>query len=163
MSLPLEIERIVDDIRREIETRGAELVEIQFRRAGGRGCLTILADKPAGISLDDCAEINRALGTLFDQMGEGGQEAPAALRGAYVLEVSSPGLDRLLKTEQDFQRVKGGRIKIVWREADGRVLDGRGQLEDVADGVLKIVRDPKGDRLDIPLHAVVKAVRDIKI
>lgn len=163
MFLPAEIERITDDIRREVEARGAELVDIQFRRSGGRGCLTILADKAGGISLDECTLINRALGEFLDRLTNDLEGAPAVLRGAYYLEVNSPGLDRPLKTERDFRRAQGEPVKLVWRDATGKTLDLRGRLADVSGETLKIERVPDGESVDIPFEAVVRAVRDIKM
>jgi ribosome maturation factor RimP len=161
--LPVEIERIADDIRREVEALGAELVDIQFRRSGGRGTLTILADKAGGISLDECAAINRALGVFLDRLSEDTEGAPAALRGSYYLEVNSPGLDRPLREERDFKRAAGEFVKLVWRNAEGKTYDLRGRLAAVENGVLKIERLPDGQSVDLPLEAVVKAVRDVKI
>lgn len=163
MFLPVEIERIADDIRREIEARGAELIDIQFRRSSGRGVLTILADKEGGISLDDLADINRALGSFLDGLSRNEEGAPAALRGAYYLEVNSPGLDRPMKTEKDFNRAVGGPLWLAWRDTQGKTYDLRGYLTAIEGGVLKIEKAPKGEHVDIPLDAVVKAVRQVKI
>lgn len=163
MALPVEIERITEEIRREVEKRGAELVELQFARRSGRGFLTVLADKPGGISLDECAEINRELGQFLDRLSEGADGGPMALRGAYNLEVCSPGLDRPLRTERDFSRVVGGRVRLVWREADGRTLDARGLLVRLQDGALEVERDHPAGTICVPLSSVVKAVRDIKV
>ena len=70
--LPIEIENRLDEIRSQVEALGAELVDIRFYRGGGRSLpagrqvLTILADKPGGITLEECAKINRELGVYFE-------------------------------------------------------------------------------------------------
>lgn len=164
MVLPLEIERIAGDIRREVEAQGAELVDIQFRRSGRRGCLTILADKEGGISLDDCARINRALGEFLDRLTQSPEDEPAALRGSYDLEVNSPGLDRPLKTEKDFLKAVGQGVRLVYRDEEGKSRDFVGEVYEVADGRVRLIRpaEPQGI-FWVRIDAVLKAVRDIQV
>lgn len=110
--LPFDIEKNLDAIRAEVEKTGAELVDVAFRRIGGRHVLTITADKQGGISLDECAAINQRLGAFFDERE---RESGEALQGSYDLEVVSPGLDRPLKTERDFRRAVGDTVMISIR------------------------------------------------
>lgn len=110
--LPFDIEKNLDAIRAEVEKTGAELVDITFRRMGGRHVLTITADKQGGITLDECAGINQRVGVYLDERE---RETGEALQGAYDLEVVSPGLDRALKTERDFRRAAGDIVMITLR------------------------------------------------
>src|SRR6187431_1199088 len=73
---------------------GYELVEVEFVPGQGGGTLRIYIDHPEGIDVDDCGEASHALSELLD--------ANDPFPGAYSLEVSSPGLDRVLRTPQHF-------------------------------------------------------------
>lgn len=146
--LPFEIENRLSEIRTEIERRGAELIEASFRRNGPRGVLTFIVDKPGGITLDECAAINRAL-------SEGD-----FIQGSYLLEVNSPGLDRPLKTDRDFERAMGETISVTYRDPEGRVRAVTGELLAFADRTAEL-RDPAGGVKLIGLDEIVKAVREI--
>jgi ribosome maturation factor RimP len=92
---------------------GYELVEVEFVPGQGGGTLRIYIDHPEGIDVDDCGEASHALSELLD--------ANDPFPGAYSLEVSSPGLDRVLRTPQHFAQFVGERVKVELRVArDGR-------------------------------------------
>ncbi len=92
---------------------GYELVEVEFVAGQGGGTLRIYIDHPEGIDVDDCAEASRALSELLD--------ANDPFPGSYSLEVSSPGLDRVLRTAEHFARFVDNRVKVELRVArDGR-------------------------------------------
>lgn len=82
-----------------LEEMGLELVEIEYKRNGRSYVLRIFIDKPGGVTLDDCADLSRQLSIQLD--------LEDCIPGRYTLEVSSPGLDRPLKKEQDFIRYQG--------------------------------------------------------
>ena len=108
-------------IRSEAELDGVELIEVQYRRAGNRSILTFVVDKAAGVTLDDCADVNKRIGNYLDRETEGDPASPAGrgpagfLQGSYFLEVNSPGLDRPLRTPKDFERVKGQSVRVAWK------------------------------------------------
>ncbi|NJC86934.1 MAG: ribosome maturation factor RimP [Desulfuromonas sp.] len=83
---------------------GLELADLELKGEGRGQILRIFIDKPGGVTLDDCAEVSREVGALFEV------EDPIA--AAYTLEVSSPGLDRPLKKARDFERHTGQLVKI---------------------------------------------------
>lgn len=77
--------------------QGFELVEVNYRQEGANIFLSVLADRLDGrINLDECAQLSRDLSQALDEKD--------IFASRYILEVSSPGLDRLLKTEKDFLR-----------------------------------------------------------
>ena len=80
-----------------IDNLGAEIVEITLHRTGKKLELRLLVDKDKGIAIDECALISRQIGHLLEQ--------ESIINERYLLEVSSPGLDRSLKTKRDFERV----------------------------------------------------------
>lgn len=96
-----EIQRLIEPVLSEM---GIELVDMEFVSGQHRRILRIYADRPTGINLDDCAMVSREIGNLLD--------VKDVLQHHYVLEVSSPGLNRPLKNEKDFLRVVGRKIKV---------------------------------------------------
>lgn len=154
--LPFEIENRLLEIRAEIERRGAELIEASFRRNGPRGVLTFIVDKPGGITLDECAALNRALGETLDRLNEGD-----FIQGSYLLEVNSPGLDRPLKTDRDFERALGETLEATYRDAEGRVRTVTGKLTAFTNRTAEILGD--AGPVYVGLDQLVKAVRKIEV
>lgn len=90
-----------------------ELIDVEYISDRGRWVLRIYVDRDGGITLDDCAKVSWELGDLIDIKN--------IIEHEYVLEVSSPGLNRPLKKEADFIRVIGKKIKVRTRmSVDGR-------------------------------------------
>lgn len=87
-----------------IEANNLELVDVEYVKEGSDYYLRVYADKEGGITIGDCEIVNRALGDLLDQDDYIGD--------AYILEVSSPGLTRPLKKENDFRRSVGKVVEI---------------------------------------------------
>jgi ribosome maturation factor RimP len=79
--------------------RGFELVDVELKRAAGGHLVRLYVDKPGGIGLDDLQSVSEEVSAVLDV------EDP--IEGSYTLEVSSPGLDRPLKTEADYRRFVG--------------------------------------------------------
>ena len=79
---------------------GLEVVEVELRGGGKARMLRIFIDKPHGVTHEDCANLSREVGTILDV-------EDAVPGGSYVLEVSSPGLDRKLSRPADFERFTG--------------------------------------------------------
>lgn len=104
------VKNIADGYAKE---HGMEIVDITFRREQEGLVLRILADTPEGIKVSDCEELNKFLSETLDKED--------VIRDRYVLEVSSPGLDRPIKTDVDFERSVGKHLEITTFEAiDGR-------------------------------------------
>jgi ribosome maturation factor RimP len=107
------LERIRSAAERVTAARGFELVDAEIRKAGGRQLVRLYVDKPGGIGLDDLQSVSEEVSAILDA------EDPIA--GSYTLEVSSPGLDRPLKTEADYRRFVGRLAKLSSYElVDGR-------------------------------------------
>ena len=101
-------EDILDSVRRIAgplaAQEGLELVDVEIGGAGGRQTLRLFIDKAGGVSLEDCSSVSHAVSTALDV------EDPIA--GAYDLEVSSPGLDRPLRTPEHFEKFKGSKVRV---------------------------------------------------
>lgn len=133
-----------------------ELVDLEFKREGREWALRLFIDKEGGITLDDCAEVSRELSAILEV------EDPIA--SAYRLEVSSPGIDRPLKTESDYRRFAGRLVKVKTYEKldpDGRGHERKtftGILLGLEDGLVRIEQnDKKGGVAAFPLAAIAKA------
>ena len=86
------------------ESRGLELVHVEYQRESGGRILRLYIDRTGGVTLDDCVELSRQLSDLLDVYLDA--------VGPYSLEVTSPGLDRPLAKKTDFERFKGNRARI---------------------------------------------------
>jgi ribosome maturation factor RimP len=110
--IPHELASLLEPLVRD---HGLELVDAPFS-AGGRARLTVIVDTPAGdgqVAVEVCAEVSREIGHALDAVG--------CIDGSYLLEVTSPGLDRTLAREVDFERAVGRKVSVVTREPrDGR-------------------------------------------
>ena len=83
---------------------GLSVVDVEFSQRGKRSLLRVILDKPGGILLDECARVSEELSHMLD--------AADPIPGAYVLEVSSPGLDRVLRREEEFTIFRGRRVAV---------------------------------------------------
>jgi len=106
--------RVVPEIEGELDRRvadlGYELVEVRWGGSGQRPLLKLRIDRPdakpgSGVTVDECATVSRALEPWLD--------AHQALGDKYVLEVSSPGVDRPLVRQRDFDRFRGERVAVT--------------------------------------------------
>ncbi len=107
------IEKIAQEIALPIvEELGYELVDLEYKKEGPHWCLRLYIDKPGGITLDDCQEVSQRVGDVLD--------IKDPIPHNYFLEVSSVGLDRPLKKEEDFVRFKGRNVDLkLYRAIDG--------------------------------------------
>ena len=87
-----------------VEAKGFELVDVEWVKEGANWYLRAYIDKENGITVDDCEEVSRALSDLLDEED--------FISENYILEVSSPGLDRPLKKEKDFARSIGKDVEV---------------------------------------------------
>jgi ribosome maturation factor RimP len=108
-------------------------------------------DKEGGITLDDCANISNQLGDIFDIRD--------VIKGAYTLEVSSPGLDRPISRDQDFVKYRNSRVNIKTSEKIEGIKNFHGVLLDYIEesGKKLVLIDIAGKVYRIPRQDVVKA------
>jgi ribosome maturation factor RimP len=130
-----------------LEEMDVELVDIEYLSENGRWVLRIYADQEGGITLDGCARVSREIGDLID--------VKDILQHEYVLEVSSPGLNRPLKKEKDFLRSIGNKIKVRMVEPVQGSRNFTGYLRDYREGILYI--DIKNELVPLPRPDVEKA------
>ena len=95
--MAVDLDHVRAIVERVAASLGVEVVEVELRGGGKSRMLRIFIDKPAGVTHEDCAALSREVSTIFDV-------EDAMPGGPYVLEVSSPGLDRKLSRAADFER-----------------------------------------------------------
>lgn len=143
------VERDIEELITPILMRNRmELVDVTYRLEGGRWVLRVFMDKPGGVSLQDCAFITHQIEDLI--------EVEDIIPQRYFLEVSSPGLDRVLKKESDFQRFCGEMAKIKTREAVAGRRNFKGRIVRCEQGIVE-VEDRDGKRFEFSLHEIEKA------
>ena len=158
------IERVRDAAARVAGGYGLEIFDVQFRREASGMVLRVRLDRPGpaasaeeSVSVEDCANVSRDLSAVLDveNVVEG------VVPSAYVLEVSSPGLDRPLRHADDYRRFAGRRAKIVMREK----VDGQGFFKGKLGGVdgtdvLIEADDRKTHR--VPLEVITRANLEVE-
>jgi ribosome maturation factor RimP len=107
---------------------GYELVDVEYLSERGRWVLRLYIDKVGGVTIDDCVRVSREIGDLIDVKDIVAHE--------YVLEVSSPGLNRPLKKERDFLRYLGRIIKVRMKAPIHGRRNFTGHLRDFQSGML---------------------------
>jgi ribosome maturation factor RimP len=134
--MALGIERVREVVDRVAASNGLEVVEVDLRGGGKSRMLRITIDKPGGVTHEDCANLSREAGTILDV-------EDVVRGGSYLLEVSSPGLDRPLHRPADYQRFVGSLVRLKTREpVDGsRHVEGR--LQSFQDGKITLTIEPK--------------------
>lgn len=140
-----ELSRIEAAILPAVEAMGFELVRLRI--TGGRHLtLQIMAERADGrMTIEDCTQLSRTVSALLDV------EDP--IKGEYSLEVSSPGLDRPLTRQKDFQRYAGHLAKIeLAKPLQGRRRF-RGTIAGMADGAVRLLRD-EGGLIELPFEAI---------
>ena len=95
---------VIELIEPGLLAKGLELVDVEFKKEGKNWVLRVFIDKEGGVTLEDCQKISSLVGDLI--------EVEEVIEPAYTMEVSSPGLNRVLKKEKDFIRFSGKKIGV---------------------------------------------------
>ena len=142
------IQDLIDDYLVEHQI---EVVDMAYKRINGEMTLQLFVDTPNGIRMNECEALNRHVGDAIEREN--------LIETHYVVEVSSPGLDRPLKTDRDFERNLGKEIELTTYEP----IDGRKTHQGRAVGMdkEKIVVESEGISTVIPRNKI--AVAKLKI
>ncbi len=126
-----------------LEEEGMELVELKVGQRGRTASITVFIYKPGGVTVGDCARFTREARDRFDM--------EHLFEGVYSLEVSSPGIDRSLCSERDFERALGQKIHLTMEEGvtpperAGRLLKVQNR---------NLIIEHKDEQIEIPLEDV---------
>ena len=138
--------RLLGLLEKPVAALGYELVDLDLR-VGANGLLRLFIDSPDGVTVDDCGKVSRQISALLDV------EDP--IPGHYVLEVSSPGIDRRLRTSRHFARHVDEEVKIqLTRPQDGRRRF-RGKVAEVDDQAVSVLVD--GTKWRLPIADIASA------
>ena len=145
------IDRVKELIANYLEEHEIELVEVTYRREQEGMVLRLLVDTPEGIRIRECEELNNYLSEALDKEN--------IIDERYTLEVASPGLDRPMKTDRDFERAMSKVLEVSTYEP----IDGKKQREGKLMGMDRenIVIESSGTSTVIPRGKIAKAVRKI--
>jgi ribosome maturation factor RimP len=141
-------ERISKIIERVAVREGLELVHWETVGPRNNFVLRIYIDKPGGVSHGDCEAVSNQVGTLLD--------VEDLIPNRYILEVSSPGIERGLYKVSDYQRFSGNRIKVRTSEPIDGQRNFRGKLIGVIGRSVSLDADGRGE-IEIPYEQIVKA------
>jgi ribosome maturation factor RimP len=141
--------RIEEIIQPVLSDHGLLLVDLEWRPHRPRGVLRIFVDKPAGVRVGDCERVSREIGDVLDVSG--------LISEAYDLEVSSPGLDRQLRSDREYRWAIGKAVR-CWLAGGAEV---RGRLTDV--GGERLTLEQSGGSVDVSRAEITKARLDVQV
>ena len=148
MDIPERVKQIAGPKAEEL---GLELIDCEYKKEGGRRVLRIYIDKKGGVGLDDCEAVSRSVEPVLD--------SEDFIDEASTFEVSSPGLDRPLKTDRDFERYQGEDVEVgLYAAMDGKKKF-TGKLLGRKDGIVSI--DDNGQVLEFQQKDISKVKRTI--
>lgn len=145
--IPEELRTLIEPV---VDDAGLELVDVALSRGRPPLLLRVTIDTPQGdgrVPVDVCARVSREVETNLD--------AADAIRQPYRLEVSSPGLDRLLAREKDFEAACGSEVRLETRRPVGGRRRFRGRLLGFSERTARISVD--GHEVEVPFDEVAKA------
>ena len=136
-----DIEKAASEIAEKIaEEAGCQLVDAEYVKEGPNKYLRLYVDKEGGVTIDDCENISRSMEKVLDEKD--------FIEDAYILEVSSPGIDRPLKKKEDFEKYKGELVDVkLYKALNGR-KEYQGTLEGLTDDDTVIISGEDGTRYE---------------
>lgn len=144
---------VADLVEPLLQTQGFELVELQLQQRKEQWLVRVFADAEGGISLEDCRRLSFEIGQML--------EAEDLMTASYVLEVSSPGLDRPLRTARDFQRQRQRMVTVFLHSPLMGKSAYTGRVAAVTDVDL-VLHVPPDTPLTIPLPQIEHGVVELE-
>ena len=144
MTVEQQVEALVAPV---IMDKGLELVDVEYVKEGAHWYLRLYIDKEGGVDLDDCTHVSHSVSEVLDQKDP--------ITQAYMLEVSSPGLERPLKKDEDFNRFQGKLARVLTKEPFQGYQDFTGYLVGLIEG--EVVLEYEKETIRIPRPLVEKA------
>ena len=138
---------VIDLIEPTLQGSEIKLVDVEYKKIGKNWTLRVLIDKNQGVTVFDCQKLSREIEDLI--------EIHELIKDHYILEVSSPGLDRPLKKESDFIRNKGKQIQVSTYSPINNSKINTGTIRDFSNSTLFL--ENKKDTLEIPLITIMQA------
>jgi len=146
---PVSLEARINSLAEQVaEAMGMQVVLTEIKGGGSRSIVRVYIDTPAGVTLVDCERFSKRFSVSLD--------VEDWIPWTYVLEVSSPGLDRPLRKEEDFQRFQGKKAKVRTRTPVDGQKNFRGTILGIAERKLALELE-EGRRVEISLSEIEKA------
>ena len=145
-------EKVEKLLKPVIEENGYDLYDVEYAKEGKNYFLRIYIDKPEGIDLKDCEKVNNEISDLLDEANY--------IKDQYFLEVSSPGIERVLRKDKHLEQSKGKEIAIkLFKKDEAGNKEYQGILKDFDDETIILEDDIKIERKSI---AQIKTIYDWK-
>jgi ribosome maturation factor RimP len=148
MSKPIVNERVRELAEETAANNGLELVHVEEKGTGKSRALRVFIDKPEGVTIEDCSTVSRELGDKLD--------VEDLIHTEYILEVSSPGLERELYSLNDFERFAGSLAKVKTKMPINGQKHFRGKITKI-EGEEIFFDDRTSGEVSFPYDAVLKA------
>ncbi len=146
-------EKVKELVQPIIRDMGYRLFDVEFKPERG-WVLRIIIDRADGVTIRDCERVSKSVSALLDV------EDP--IPSSYILEVSSPGLNRELKKVEHYDFFKGKLVKLVLREAIEGKKEITGYIDDVTEGIINIREKEKGGVFHIPFSKIARGRLEIE-
>ncbi len=124
-------EKVETLVKEKIEKIGYELYDVLFVKEGPNKILRIVIDSPKGISLEDCEKVNNEIKETIDEANP--------IEDQYFLEISSPGIERLLRKDWQLKKFKGEKVNIkLFKKDENGKKEYTGILGDITENTLDV-------------------------
>lgn len=147
MKITARTEELVKEI---IINDDLEIVSVEYLKEGSNWVLRVyIEDREGNLSIEDCTRISRALSDKLDEED--------FIDDSYILEVSSPGVERPLRDEEDYNRFKGRKVYIkTYAPLNGK-KEFTGTLEGLVDDTVNIILNDTDNKVEIPFKSIANA------
>ena len=144
-------EKVETLVKEKIEKIGYELYDVLFVKEGPNKILRIVIDSPKGISLDDCEKVNNEIKEIIDEANP--------IEEQYFLEISSPGIERLLRKDWQLKKFKGTdvNIKLFKKDENGK-KEYTGTLGDITENTLDVEAEGENITINRKIISQVKTI-----
>jgi len=148
-SMVHEEQMIISLLSEPLKIEGFELVEVKVRMLNAQKTIQLYIDRPNGIQIDDCVNVNHITKNIFGKTNQYYKD--------YVLEVSSPGIFRKLKTPDQFKTSTGKRVKVHLQKKIEGLMTVTGDLKKCDEETICILPDINGTKMVIPYSLISRA------
>ena len=144
-------EKVESLVKDKIEKIGYELYDVIYTKEGSNKILRIVIDSEKGISLDDCEKVNNEIKETIDEANP--------LEEQYFLEISSPGIERLLRKDWQLKKFKGEEVNIkLFKKDENGKKEYTGTLGDITENTLDVETEGENTTIDRKIISQVKTV-----
>ena len=144
-------EKVESLVKEKIRNIGYELYDVLYVKEGSNKILRIVIDSEKGISLDDCEKVNNEIKEIIDDANP--------IEEQYFLEISSPGIERLLRKDWQLKKFKGAEVNIkLFKKDENGKKEYTGTLGDITENTLDVEAEGKNTTIDRKIISQVKTV-----